>query len=133
MSAETTPTSVTSTHAVRTPTEVTIVFAIDDTREMAELAQVCLARREFPSRHVHTGSCGTQSHYSGFYFSGHNFPIDGARELSKPSEEAESLPSAILKNLGTFGFELFWGDVMSGWGQGIFGSCHRGLKKIYKG
>jgi len=33
----------------------------------------------------------------------HNLPIDRARQLFKPSEEAESLPGLIETNSGTFG------------------------------
>jgi len=38
--------------------------------------------------------------------SSHNLPTDRARELSKPSKEAESLLGSIKKTSG-LGFELF--------------------------
>jgi len=53
--------------------------------------------------------------------SSHNLPANGARKLFKPSEEAESLLALILKNLGTFGFELFWCDARIWGGHVIFG------------
>ena len=44
-------------------------------------------------------------------FSSHNLPTDRARELFKPSKEAEGLLRSIFKNPGTFWFELFWCDI----------------------
>jgi len=38
--------------------------------------------------------------------------------LFKPSQEAEILLGSIQNNSGTFGFDLFWCDVMTGRGYG---------------
>jgi len=46
-------------------------------------------------------------------------PADRARELFKPSKDAESSVSIETK-LGYFGFKLFWSDVTAGVGQGYF-------------
>jgi len=56
--------------------------------------------------------------------SSHNLPYDRARELFKPSEEAESLLASILKNPGTFGFEFFG---VTSWLED-FGMMSSGLK-----
>jgi len=46
-------------------------------------------------------------------------PADRARELFKPSKDAESSVSIETK-LRYFEFELFWSDVTAGVGQGYF-------------
>ena len=55
----------------------------------------------------------------------HNSAADWARDLFKPSKDVECLLDSIFKNLRSFGFTFFVGDVIIEAGLEVFGWCHR--------
>ena len=59
----------------------------------------------------------------------HNFQPIELESCSNPPQEAESLRMFNFKKSGTFGFELFVGDVMSGWGSREFQMTLSGPEK----
>jgi len=60
-------------------------------------------------------------HYDDRYISGNNSPA--SRELFKPFTDLGSLLVSI-KNILSFGFDVFWGDVINGVALAFFGRGH---------